>query len=173
MLKSNLYDIQSKEIAMTTAFEPPVRGLYFEEFQVGQRIISLGRTITEADIVNFAGLSGDYNQIHTDRQYSQSSQFGQRVAHGLLGLAITSGLAVQTGILLSTVIAFREIDEWKFVKPIYIGDTIHVEMEVVETKEIRRLGGGYVVISIDVKNQEEETVMKGQWKVLVAGKSVK
>lgn len=146
----------------------PIRGMYFEEFQVGQRILSPGRTVTEADIVNFAGLSGDFNPIHTDAQYSQNSAFGQRVAHGLLGLSIASGLAVQTGVLLGTVIAFREISEWKFVKPVFIGDTIHVEMDVIETKEMRRLGGGAVVIGIDVKNQQAETVMKGQWKVLVA-----
>jgi acyl dehydratase len=150
----------------------PIHGMYFEEFQVGQRVISLGRTITEADIVHFAGLSGDFNQIHTDAQYSQNTFFGQRVAHGLLGLSIASGLAVQTGVLLGTVIAFREIAEWKFVKPIFIGDTIHVEMEVVETKEMRRLGGGSVVMVIEVKNQQAETVMRGQWKVLVSSKPV-
>jgi len=155
-----------------TTFQTSNRGMYFEEFQIGQRVCSPGRTVTEADIVNFAGLSGDFNQIHTDAKYSSSSPFGQRVAHGLLGLAIASGLAVQTGILLGTVIAFREISEWKFVKPIFIGDTIHVELEIVETKEMVRLGGGAVIIDIVVKNQEGEPVMKGQWKVLVAGKTV-
>jgi 3-hydroxybutyryl-CoA dehydratase len=148
-----------------------VNGLYFEEFKVGQHIASPGRTITETDVVNFAGLSGDFNQIHVDAEYSRNTSFGQRVAHGLLGLAIASGLAVQTGILQRTVIAFREISDWKFIKPIFIGDTIHVEMEVVETKPLRRLGGGAVVIELDVRNQQEETIMKGTWKVLVAEKS--
>jgi len=151
-------------------FQTPNRGMYFEEFQIGQCICSPGRTVTEADIVNFAGLSGDFNQIHIDAEYSSSSPFGQRVAHGLLGLAIASGLAVQTGILMGTVIAFREISEWKFVKPVFIGDTIHAEMEILEIKEMRRLGGGAVIINLEVKNQMGETVMKGQWKVLVAGK---
>jgi len=146
------------------------RGMYFEEFQPGQQIISAGRTVTESDIVSFAGLSGDFNQIHTDAEYSKGSPFGQRVAHGLLGLSIASGLAVQTGVLEGTVIAFREILEWKFIRPVFIGDTIHVEMTVIETKELRRIGGGSVVIELDVKNQSGETVMKGKWNTLIAAR---
>ncbi len=144
------------------------RGMYFEEFEPGQRIISAGRTITESDIVGFAGLSGDFNQIHTDAEYCRGNMFGQRIAHGLLGLSIASGLAVQSGVLEGTVIAFREISEWNFARPVFIGDTIHVEMEVVEKKEIRRLGGGNVMIAMDVKNQKGETTMKGLWTVVVA-----
>lgn len=144
------------------------RGLYFEEFEVGKQILSSGRTVTETDIVAFAGLSGDYNQIHTDEQYSSRTPYGKRIAHGLLGLSIASGLAVQTGFLEGTVLFFREIDEWKFVKPIFIGDTIHVEMEVLETKAMARMGGGLVVVGMDIKNQDDETTMKGKWKVLVA-----
>jgi len=146
------------------------RGMYFEEFEVGQRVVSAGRTVTESDIVNFAGLSGDYNQIHTDAAFSQNSPFGQRVAHGLLGLSIASGLAVQTGVMEGTVIAFREINNWKFIKPIFIGDTIHVVMEILETRPLRRIGGGAIVIELDVKNQNDDTVMKGTWTVLIASK---
>jgi acyl dehydratase len=76
---------------------------------------------------------------------------------------------VRTGILEGTVLAFREINEWKFIKPVLIGDTIRVVMNVIETKELRRLGGGAVTIEMDVQNQHRETVMKGTWKVLVAG----
>ncbi|MCI0540134.1 MAG: hypothetical protein L0Z50_33425 [Verrucomicrobiales bacterium] len=143
------------------------RGMYFEEFEVGQRVLSMGRTITEADIVTFAGLSGDFNQIHTDAEYSKTSPFGQRVAHGILGLSIASGLAVQTGFMEGTIMAFREIDGWKFIKPILIGDTIHVEIEVKETKAFPRLGGGTIVVELDVKNQQGETVMKGSWTALM------
>ena len=146
------------------------RGMYFEEFEPGQHITSSGRTITESDIVAFAGLTGDYNQIHTDEEYSKKSGFGKRVAHGLLGLSIASGLAVRTGILEETVMAFREINDWKFVKPIFIGDTIHVEMQVIETKALRRLGGGSVVIELKVINQNDEPVMKGTWNTLVVSK---
>ncbi|MCX6079701.1 MAG: MaoC/PaaZ C-terminal domain-containing protein [Chloroflexi bacterium] len=142
-------------------------GFYFEDFEPGQKVKSAGRTVTEHDIATFAGLSGDFNQIHTDAEFARSTPFGQRIAHGLLGLAIASGLAVQTGILGANVIAFREVGEWKFVKPIFIGDTIHVDMEIMEIKAFPRLGGGSVTLSVYVNNQSNETTMKGQWTVLV------
>ena len=153
---------------MTTL--PARRGMYFEEFETGQTIATTGRTITESDIVNFAAFSGDYNEIHTNEVYAKGTPYGQRIAHGLLGLSIASGLAVQTGILEGTVIAFREIDQWKFSQPVFIGDTIHVVLEVTETKALRRLGGGLVVIKLSVLNQREETVMSGVWKTLIASK---
>ena len=146
------------------------RGMYYEEFASGQTIVSAGRTITEADIVGFAGLSGDYTEIHTNAEYGKNTPFGQRVAHGLLGLSIASGLAAQTGVLEGTVIAFREVNEWKFIKPILIGDTIHVKMEVKQTKELRRIGGGSVVIELGVINQRDEVTMKGLWTVLIAAR---
>jgi 3-hydroxybutyryl-CoA dehydratase len=146
------------------------RGLYFEEFETGIRITTPGRTITESDIVSFAGLSGDYTSIHTDAVYSATTPFGQRVAHGLLVLSIASGLGARTGVLEGTVMAFREINEWKFVKPVFIGDTIHVVMEVMETKAMPRIGGGAVTLKLDVLNQKDEVVMKGNWTVLMMSK---
>ncbi len=146
------------------------RGMYFEEFQAGQRIISAGRTVTESDIVNFAGLSGDFTAIHTDAEYSKTTPAKQRIAHGLLVLSIASGLAAQTGLMEGTVMVFREINEWKFVKPVLIGDTIHVELEVTETKALPRIGGGSVVITLTVLNQRGETTMKGLWSVLMMSK---
>jgi 3-hydroxybutyryl-CoA dehydratase len=145
-------------------------GLYFEEFKVGQKITTFGRTVSEADIMNFAGLSGDNNQIHTDAEFSKKTQFGQRVAHGILGLSIASGLAWRTGVLEGTVIAFREIKEWTFIKPIFIGDTIHAGLNVTETKALPRVGSGLVTILFEVMNQAGETVMKGSWTVLVLNK---
>jgi 3-hydroxybutyryl-CoA dehydratase len=147
---------------------PTMRGLYFEEFESGQKIISAGRTITESDVVTFAGLSGDYNQIHTNAEFSKGTPFGQRVAHGLLGLSVASGLAMRTGVLEGTVLAFREIGNWKFVKPVFIGDTIHVEMEILEKKALPRIGGGSLVLQIEVINQDSILAMKGSWTVLVA-----
>lgn len=151
--------------------QPRQRGFYFEEFEVGQKVTTAGRTVTEADIVTFAGLSGDYNQIHVDAVFSAHGPFGQRVAHGILGLAIASGLAVQTGILEGTVLAFREIGEWKFSKPIFIGDTIQVVMEVKEKKAMPRLGGGMVLINLEVNNQHGDMVMKGTWSTLVSSRA--
>lgn len=146
------------------------RGMWFEEFIVGQKVISAGRTITEGDIVTFAGLSGDYNQIHTDGEFAKTTPFGQRVAHGLLGLSIASGLAMRTGVLEGTVIAFREINNWKFTNPIFIGDTVHAELNILETKAIPRIGGGSLIIEIALKNQRDEVTMKGTWTALVASK---
>lgn len=145
-------------------------GLYFEEFFVGQKVTTVGRTITEYDINTFAGLSGDYNQIHTDAEFSRKTPIGQRIAHGILGLSIASGLAMRTGILEGTVIVFREIAEWKFVKPIFINDTIHVDLEVKETKALPRIGGGSVTITLEVKNQNDEVCHRGIWVVLVMSK---
>lgn len=146
------------------------RGLYFEEFFVGQRLITAARTVTESDVVTFAGLSGDFNQIHTDVEFSKNTPFKQRVAHGLLCLSIASGLAMRTGVLEGTVLAFREINNWKFSSPVFMGDTVHVEMEILETKSLPRLGGGSVVIELSVINQRGETPMKGTWTVLVTSK---
>ncbi len=146
---------------------PIRRGLYFEEFEVGQKIVTAGRTVTEADVVAFAGLSGDYNQMHVDAEFSKNTPFGKRVAHGLLVLSIASGLAVQTGIMEGTVIAFREINSWRFSRPVYLGDTVHAVLTVTETKPAPRLGGGSVLIRLDVRNQDDKSVMKGTWTVLV------
>lgn len=145
------------------------RGRYFEEFAVGDQIVTSGRTITEGDIVRFAGLSGDFNQIHTDAVYAGEGPFGERVAHGLLVLSIASGLAVQTGMIEGTVLAFRELD-WKFSRPVMIADTVHVELEVEETKALARLGGGNVRMKVTVVNQRGEAVQRGHWVMLVGSR---
>ncbi|MCS7056915.1 MAG: MaoC/PaaZ C-terminal domain-containing protein [Thermoflexales bacterium] len=144
-------------------------GLYFEDFVVGDRATSPSRTVTEADIVMFAGLSGDYNEIHTSEAFSQGNMFGRRIAHGLLGLSIASGLAFQMGFLLGTVEAFRSI-EWEFTAPIFIGDTIHLEAEVVEVKAFPRLGNGKVTFKVSVKKQDGSVAQRGTWTLLVKGK---
>ena len=120
--------------------------------------------------MSFAGLTGDYNQIHTDAEFAKGTQFGQRIAHGLLGLSIAVGLLMRTGVLEGTVMAFREIIEWKFIKPVFIGDSIHVEMETKELKPMPRVGGGLAMVALDVKNPKNETLMRGTLVVLVASK---
>jgi acyl dehydratase len=145
-------------------------GLYFEDFFVGQELETQKRTIAEEDIMTFARLTGDDNRIHTDPEFSKTTMFGRQVAHGLLGLSIASGLAWQTGILDGTVLAFREVNEWKFVKPVFIGDTIYVQLQVKEVKALPRIGGGSVKISLEVKNQEQEVCHRGLWTVLMMSK---
>jgi acyl dehydratase len=146
------------------------KGLYFEEFEVGASLQSEGRTITEADVVNFAGLSGDFNPLHTDEVYASQSAFGKRVAHGALIFSIATGLMYRTRILEGTVLAFRAIEEWKFSAPVFIGDRIHCEMSITETKPAEKLGGGMVSLSVKVVNQEGKTVQKGILTVIVAAK---
>jgi len=146
---------------------PSPHGLYFEEFQVGQHIRTAARTITENDVATFAGLSGDFNPIHMDAEYSKSTPYGQRVAHGLLCLSIITGLAMQTGALAGTVLAFREIQEWKFTRPVHLGDTIHAELDITGTKALPRLGSGLVTLALTIQNQFDQVVMKGVWTVLV------
>jgi len=153
---------------MTTRTLARPTGLYFEEFQTGNQVVSFGRTITETDVVNFASLSGDWNLIHTDAEYCKDNIFGQRVAHGLLILSVASGQAVRLGFMEDTVLAFREL-EWKFQKPIFIGDTIRLRVTVGETKPMKRLGGGLVAFQMEVINQDDETCQRGIWKILCQG----
>ena len=145
-------------------------GLYFEEFSVGQSVKTAGRTIGEDAIFSFAGLSGDYNQIHTDAVFASKTQFGQRVAHGLLGMSIAVGLIMQTGLLEGTVLAFREINEWKFVKPFFIGDTVHALLSISEIKALPRIGAGALIASVEVFNQKDEVCQRGKLNLLVLSK---
>jgi acyl dehydratase len=142
------------------------RGLHFEEFQIGDQIESPGRTITEADVATFAGLSGDYNQLHTDAEFCRDTLYGERIAHGLLGLSIASGLAARLGFVEGTAQAFTGLD-WKFRGPMKIGDTIRGRFGVMKKRKMSSLGGGFVVFSVTVLNQRDETVQKGTWTLLV------
>ncbi len=142
------------------------RGRYFEQFAVGDELVTAARTITESDIVNFAGMTGDFNQIHTDAEFAAQDTFGQRVAHGLLVQSIATGLAVQSGIIEGTVLAFRELSA-KFSLPVFIGDTVHVELEITETKALPRLGGGTINMKYAVYNQHGKAVQRGDWVMLI------
>lgn len=144
-------------------------GLFFEELEIGQKMVTRGRTITEADIVQFGALTGDFNPMHFDADYMQGHMLGKRVAHGMLTVSYAVGQAYQLGFLEQTVLSFRSI-EMKFSAPVYIGDTIHVELTVTEKKEARRLGGGTVTLEVRIVNQEGVAVQKGTWVVLIASK---
>ncbi|HKI55034.1 MAG TPA: MaoC/PaaZ C-terminal domain-containing protein [Anaerolineales bacterium] len=145
-------------------------GQYFEEFVVGQKIVTEKRTVTEADIMEFAKLTGDDNRIHTDPEFSKTTPFGKQIAHGLLGMSVSLGLTWQTGLMDGTILAFREVKEWKFVKPVFIGDTIYTELETKETKALPRIDGGSVTVTVEVKNQNDEVCHRGTWVVLMMSK---
>ena len=145
-------------------------GLYYEEYEIGQKMVTRGRTITEADIVAFAGLTGDYNPMHTDAEYMKQSIFGQRIAHGMLSLSYAVGQAYQLGFMEGKIIAFRGL-EMKFSAPVFIGDTMHVELTVAEKKDALRMGGGLVTIDVKIINQQGKTVQSGTWTVLVTSRA--
>jgi 3-hydroxybutyryl-CoA dehydratase len=145
------------------------RGKYFEEFEIGNEVISPARTITEADVVMFAGLTGDYNQLHTDEEFAKTTPFGRRIAHGLLVLSYAVGLLGRLGFIEGTALAFRELS-WKFSQPVFMGDTVHVKARCRELKPMARLGGGLVIFDLSVVNQAGKTVQKGEWHVLMASK---
>lgn len=144
-------------------------GFYFEDFETGMTMRTRGRTITEADIVNFATLTGDFNPMHTDAEYMKGHMMGQRVAHGMLTLSYAVGLIYQLGVIERTGLAFRGV-EMKFSLPVFIGDTVHAELTITELKEMKRLGGGSVGIEVKVVNQEGKAVQSGVLTMLVASR---
>ena len=142
------------------------RRRWFEEIEVGEESESPGRTVTEADIVIFAGLSGDYNVLHTDAEFMKSSIFGERIAHGLLGLAIQSGLFTRGGIPYATL-GFGTLLRWKFKSPIKIGDTIRVRARVSAKEEAPKADRGVVTVQRQVLNQRDEVVQEGETDLIV------
>jgi len=145
------------------------RGLYFEEFEVGAAYTSPGRTVTETDVVAFAALSGDYNQLHTDAEFAKSTFFGARIAHGLLGLSVASGLGSRMGFLEGTALAFLSLT-WKFSKPIFIGDTIALQAKVAKKRAVSG-EAGIVVFDCALLNQRDEVTQQGEWTVMVKRKA--
>ena len=142
--------------------------LYYEDFTVGTEHVTRGRTITEADVVNFAGVSGDFVELHTNEEYARQGPFGRRIAHGLLTLAVSSGLMVRMNLTADTIIAFYGIDKLRFTKPVFIGDTIHVTKRVLEKRD--KGGRGVVTSETQVLNQNGELVLVYTDKVLVKGR---
>ena len=138
---------------------------WFEEIEVGEESESPGRTVTETDLVIFAGLSGDYNVLHTDAEFMKSSIFGERIAHGLLGLAIQSGLFSRAGVPYATL-GFGTL-RWKFKGPIKIGDTIRVRGRVTAKKEAPEPDRGVVTVERQVLNQRDEVVQAGETELIV------
>jgi len=139
---------------------------YFEDIQVGDEYLSPGRTVTEADIVAFAGFSGDYNVLHTDAEFMRTSIFGERIAHGLLGLAIQSGLGSRAMPRPLATLALLEI-RWRFKAPIKIGDTIKVRLKVTDKRETSKEDRGIVVLQRTVVNQRGEVVQEGDTDMMI------
>jgi 3-hydroxybutyryl-CoA dehydratase len=143
------------------------RPLLFQELALGEEWVSLGRTITVADVVNFAGVSGDFSPIHVDHDYSAKGPFRQPIAHGLLGLVVSSGLGVNYPRV--ETIAFLGILEWKFVNPIYLGDTIHSRTKIVTLEPTARGRRGVVTWERRIVNQTGVVVQEGRFQTMVKG----
>jgi len=140
-------------------------GKYFEEFTIGERFTTQGRTVTECDIVSFAGLSGDYNPLHIDEEFAHQSRFKRRIAHGALTFSVLTGFWDQLGIIKETVVAFYGVDSMRFLRPVFIGDTLSGLLEVVEKEERDR--DGIVTLRNEMRNHRKELVMVCTTKLLM------
>lgn len=141
------------------------RRLYYEDFEVGREDISDARTITEADVVNFACLSGDFNAIHMDAEFARNTPFGQRIAHGMCVLSIADGLWFTLPRL--AIVAFLGLDNWRFSRPVMFGDTIKIKRRLAEMRETRRGNRGILTFEVQVLNQNDEVVQEGNWNFMV------
>lgn len=143
---------------MTDNYQRRPRGMYFEDFEIGQSIVTSRRTVTQTDIVNFACLSGDHNAPHVDHEFCKTQSYGEPIAHGPLVLAIAGGLQCLTGINDGTIIAMTGLDNWRMHLPVKAGDTIHAVITPV-TKKLTSSGKqGIVSCERLILNQRGETV---------------
>ena len=146
-------------------------GMFWEEWEIGAEFQTASRTITEADVVNFAGISGDYNPLHIDEEFCKKTQFGTRIAHGPLVYSIAAGLIFQLHLYDDTLIAFLGFDSLKFTLPVKIGDTVRVRVEVLEKRETSKPDRGVMKRLLQVLNQRDEVVQEGVQAFLLKKKS--
>jgi acyl dehydratase len=143
-------------------------GTYFEDFHAGQVFESQGRTITEADIVMFAGWSWDTNPVHTDAVRASQGRFGQPIAHGLLGLSVALGLASRLGVFESCSIALLGVDDWRFLRPLLVGDTVRCRVEILEARLTSKGDAGILERRFTLLEQHEHVVQQGNIALMVS-----
>jgi len=136
------------------------RGLYWEDFSVGQTLVTPARTVTSTDIVNFACLSGDFNEVHTNWEYCKSTPFGEPIAHGPLIYAIMGGLQYASGVNDGTLLALLQVDKWRMLLPVKHGDTLHLEATVLEKKESSKPDRGVVKFRRNFVRQDAKVVQE-------------
>ena len=139
---------------------------FYEDYAVGDEFLTPARTVTEADVTMFAALSGDYNRLHTDAEYARSGPFGERIAHGLLGLSMVFGLLYRDGIDSDGAVAFLGLS-WKFTAPIKFGDTIHATVRITSMRETRAPDRGIVVQAIQLLNQRGQVAQQGEFTMML------
>ncbi|MCB9691814.1 MAG: MaoC family dehydratase N-terminal domain-containing protein [Alphaproteobacteria bacterium] len=140
--------------------------MLFRDFEVGAVFTTGGRTVTEADVVAFAGLSGDFNPLHTDRTFAEKTPFGQRIAHGMLAASISTGQAQTLGIFEGTTLALVS-QTFTYKAPVFFGDTIRLRLTVHSVKASSKGGKGVVTFTSDILNQDETVVVAGEWVVMM------
>lgn len=143
-----------------------MKRMFYEDYAIGNEFITPGRTIGEADVTLFAALTGDYNRLHTDAEYMRESVFGERIAHGLLGLAVVNGLKYRTDIDSDGIIAFLGLT-WAFAGPIRFGDTIHGVLRVAAMRETSNPERGIIIKHVQIRNQRDEVVQEGEFTMMV------
>jgi acyl dehydratase len=141
--------------------------VFFEDLAIGDSWETGGRTITEADIVAFAGVSGDFNPIHVNAQHAETTMFGERIAHGALVIAVATGLRQQDGRFHGSLKAWLGMRDWRFRAPVRIGDTLRVVNRVAELNPAKDDGDGLLIQDVDVRNQRDEVVATGQFVTLM------
>lgn len=139
---------------------------YFDDYTLGEKFVTVGRTITEGDVYLFAGITGDHNPLHTDEEFGKTTPFGHRIAHGMLVTAIVNGLWCRLGLNDGSAIGLLETKQ-KYVKPVLFGDTVHGEIEVIELKPTSKPGRGVVRYKINTVNQRYEVVQEGEFSAMV------
>ncbi|MCU1476088.1 MAG: dehydratase [Subtercola sp.] len=140
---------------------------YFEDLHAGQTFVTPGKTITEAEVVMFAGLTNDNNQVHTDVEFAKQTRYGQRVVHGMLVASLTLGLIARTGVFEGSAVALLGVDQWKFVGPVFIGDTVTVTVDVLSSRLTSSGKNGVVERQITVRKQDGTVVQSGRMDLLV------
>lgn len=133
-------------------------GRWFEEFELGFSITTPGRTIGEGDVMLFAGLTGDLTELHTNEEYARTTEFGRRIAHGALVFGVSVGLTTRTNVLDGTLVAFSRVDNLRFTRPVFIGDTVTVTKKVIATADVES-ARGLLTFDTRVRNQRGETVL--------------
>ena len=140
---------------------------FLEDLRAGDMFTGPARTITEADVVGFAGLSGDFNPIHTDVEFAKDTRYGQRVVYGLLGLSVMTGLLDRTGLFSGTAIAMLGLRDWQFSAPVFIGDTLRFRLTIGDVRRTRSGDRGVVQRYFELLNQRDEVVQHGYIDIMV------
>ncbi len=147
-----------------------LQGLYFEDYEIGDRFETPGRTISEADVVAYAGLSADYNPLHIDEEYANDTIYGSRIAHGMLVASIGFGAFMRLGTVIGTGMGILNVNA-RFLRPVHIGDTIKTEAEVVTVRQTSKPDRGIVGFKLIVVNQHGQTVCEIDYSHMIKTKA--